>query len=388
MMRQLAVVTRSEAQPRGISFAEKLSDHNAVLQSYLDTHITRNHSSLTCEGERRFLQGWFMGFVIEDKDHPEGERQLLVWEAMEPVVGRQRVVEFGKGLALSGLKNRTIIGYLGILRRLFQYVLECPYIPGSSRNIADCQSIIAKYGRIELPVLPYDYPVHVLDIEAEGIVLTGDRLTEFYDFVRLDYAHSNQKKSPTARDYTMIVLAGESGLRIDEIVHLDAHGIHRDLFYESGRIQTRFGKGTKGSGKRVRKTIFTPLAQATMRVYEDRIRPLFPNARTNPALFLSETGTRLSYKAAWASLRNIVKAARRAGIELPPRLSWHSLRKSFATNFMEQHPEKVWVLMDMMGHLNPSTLNRYVKHSRSYYDQVINQLVQELVPKEGPQICL
>jgi len=172
---------------------------------------------------------------------------------------------------------------------------------------------------------------------------------------------------------------GESGLRADEILHLDALGLHRDLFYEHNCIQTRYGKGTKGSGKRVRKTIFTPFAQATMRVYEDHIRPSFPNAKTNPALFLTESGERISYKAMWHNLHSIVEEGRKAGLELPPKLSWHSLRKSFATNFMEQHPDRPWVLMDLMGHLNPSTLHRYVKHSRAYYDQAIEDIVEAMV---------
>jgi site-specific recombinase XerD len=177
----------------------------------------------------------------------------------------------------------------------------------------------------------------------------------------------------------MIVIAGESGLRADEIRHLDALGPHRDLFYEHHCIQTRHGKGTKGSGKRVRKTIFTPFAQATMRVYEEHVRPSFPEAKIHPALFLTESGKRITYKAMWHNLHLLVEEGRKAGLELPPQLSWHSLRKSFATNFMEQHPDRPWVLMDLMGHLNPSTLHRYVKHSRAYYDQALEEIVGTMV---------
>ncbi len=117
-----------------------------------------------------------------------------------------------------------------------------------------------------------------------------------------------------------------------------------------------------------------------MRAYEEHIRPHFPNAKTNPSLFLTESGDRITYKDAWRSLSTIAKAARKAGIELPPKFSWHSLRKSFATNFMERHPDQVWLLMDMMGHLNPGTLHRYVRHSRAYYDQAMNAIVREFVP--------
>jgi site-specific recombinase XerD len=371
---KLALVQNLEGYSTPVPFSQMLADHHALLQGYLDTHITRNHSDRTIESERRFLLGWFESFVAQDDGHPDGQRQLLVWEAMEPMQGRQRIVAESYGLVDAGLKPRTVHGYLGSLRRLFEYILQYPYIPG-----AQVQSIVSKYGRLEQPVLEYDYPVHTLDQDEEGFILTGDQLFQFYDFVRLEHIGSNQKKLPASRDYTMIVVAGESGLRADEILHLDALGPHRDLFYERNRIQTRHGKGTRGSGKRVRKTIFTPFAQATIRVYEEQIRPNFPNAKTNPALFLTESGERISYKAMWHNLHVITEAARKAGLEMPPQLSWHSLRKSFATNFMEQHPDRPWVLMDLMGHLNPSTLHRYVLHSRAYYDQAIEDIVGAMV---------
>src|SRR5947209_6633499 len=168
---QLSVVRHIEIAPRPIPVSQMLADHHAILQGYLDTHTTRNHSDCTIEYERRFLNGWFESFVMQDDSSPEGERQLFVWEAMVPVLGRQRIVGFSKGLVDAGLKPRTVQGYLGFLRRLFQYVLEFPYIPGTQ-----VQSIVSKYGRLEQPVLEYDYPVHVLDQEEEGFVLTGEHL--------------------------------------------------------------------------------------------------------------------------------------------------------------------------------------------------------------------
>lgn len=372
---ELALVHSITPSPTRIPFFEALADHHSVLQSYLDTHITRNHSGRTLEADRRFLVGWFEGFMVPDATHPDGERQLLLWEAMAPVVGRQRVMAFSKGLCQAGLQPRTVTGHLGCLRRYFQYVLEYPYVPGDNP-----QPIVSKYGQIEQPVLEYDYPVHTVEKGEEGFVLTGDKLVEFYDFIRVGYIGHNQKKMPASRDYAMIVLAGESGLRADEIRHLDALGIHRDVFYDQSRIQTRHGKASNGSGKRLRKTIFTPFAKDTLRVYEDRVRPHFPEAKTNVALFLTESGLRINYKDMWRNLHVIVLAARKEGLEMPPKLSWHSLRKSFATNFMEKHPGRPWVLMDMLGHTSPSTLHRYVKHSRAYYDRAMDSIIEELVP--------
>ncbi len=373
----LTIVHRNELPTRPISFSEKLADHCTILQGYLDTHITRNHSDSTVYKEEHFLQGWFEGVMVEDEFHPNGERQLLIWEAMMPILGRQRIVEFSKGLIISGLKPRTVTSHLGSLRRLFQYVLEWPYIKDSS-----IQSISVKYGRIEQPVLSYDYPVHAIDHDDEGFVLTGERLNDFYTFIWEKYIAQNQKKLTASRDYTMILLAGESGLRADEIRNLDAMGQHRDLFYEQGCIQTRFGKGVKGSGKRTRKTDFTQLAQETMHVYEEYIRSKFPHAKTNPALWLTESGERISYKTMWRNLHVIGIEARKAGLNLPPSFGWHSLRKSFATNYMEKHPEKVWELMHKMGHMNLSTLHRYVKFNRDYFDRCTNRIVSEIMSND------
>lgn len=366
--------------PSSHSFVNQLQDHHQILTGYLNTHLLRNHSEKTIQTERDFLTGWFEGLIIEDRSHPAGERQLLIWEAMKPVVGRQRVMEFTKGIIDVGLKPRTLMTYLGYLRRCFAYVESWPYIPGTPQI-----PIVEKYGRIEQPVLEYDYPVHVVDIEDEGFPPTGKQLLELYELIRVDYVGSQRKKMTAYRDYTMFVLTGESGLRADELLHLDSQGPHRDIFYERSRLQTRFGKGTKGSGKRVRKTILSPFAQVTLRQYESLIRPQFPNAKTEPALFLTEDGRRMTYRAAWSQLKRLVACARKHGADLPPRFGWHLLRKSFATNFIEKNPGSSWVLLDLLGHMSPSTLHRYVKHDRAYIEAALDNYVESLMGEHSAQ---
>ncbi len=368
----LTLVHTAVATPQDIPLAEKLADHAAILQSYFDTFITRNFSPTARQETERFLRKWFEGIRIPDQEHPDGERQLFVWEAMEPVYGRQYIVEYCMGLVILELQVRTIHAYLGQLQRLFEYVLAYPYIP------PNLQSITQKYGRIELPVLKYDYPPHAFDQAPEGFALTQEQLYEFCNFIRTTYIPKNQKKFPALRTYAMIVLAAESGLRADELAHLDALGKNRDLSYEQGLIQTRHGKAAKGSGKRVRQTIFTQFAQETMRVYEARVRPQFPHAKTNPALFLSERGTRPSYSSNWEALHRIVGAAEAEGFSFPPGFSWHDLRRSFATNMLEKFPQEWRAIMRMMGHENPSTLHRYHKPTPEYFDKAFTRVLNAL----------
>src|SRR5258706_1929546 len=256
---------RDDLLPLEVTVDEALEDHARLLRGFLDTHLTQNHSARSIESDRRFLVGWFKGFAVQDERHPDGVRQLVTWEAMAPIHGRTRIQEFSKGLIEAGLRPRTVQGYLSCLRRYFSYVVEWPYIPGENPI-----SITAKYGRIEQPVMEYDYPVHSVDQDDTDFVLTGDQLYQFYDFVRTEYPRGLQKKLPTQRDYTMIIVAGESGLRADEIAHLDAFGSSRDVYYDDHCLQTRYGKATNGSGKRPRKTILTPFAAATLHVYEEQ----------------------------------------------------------------------------------------------------------------------
>jgi site-specific recombinase XerD len=369
---KLSLIRNSQVSPAIISFDEKLSDHTAILNGYIDTLYTRNFSPTTIKTVSGFLTGWFEGMIIPDSYHSDGERQLLIWEAMEPTRGRKFIVAFTKGLIFSGLKSRTVAQYLGYLRRLFQYVLDVPYIPSE-----EVQYIGPKYGPIVQPVLEYDYPTHIIDDEPEGYSLTLQELVDFYDYIRSIYIPRSQKKLAASRDYSMIVLAGETGLRADEIRGLDK-GERIDLLFSHGRVQTRFGKGAKGSGKRTRKTIFTPLAQATTIHYLENIRPGFARAKEEEALYLSECGRRISYSAMIRNLKTIVEEARKDGLVMPPKLTWHDLRRSFATIFMERYPHLAWVLMDMLGHMNPSTLNRYIKHRRAFYDKAIDRVLDDL----------
>lgn len=88
----------------------------------------------------------------------------------------------------------------------------------------------------------------------------------------------------------------------------------------------------------------------------------------------------MDYSCMWDFLDNIVEIARKEGFQLPPKMSWHSLRKSFTTNFMEQYPGRVWELVKLMGHQNLSTLNRCVIPGKETFEQAQNNMVIEMMP--------
>ena len=112
------------------------------------------------------------------------------------------------------------------------------------------------------PVSEFDMPRYVYEGERLGVPLDPESLYDFYAIIRKTYLQQRGLVWIRQRNYAMAVLAGESGLRIDELVHLE---VEKDLFFKSKKLQTRHAKAAKGSGKRSRVTLFTPLARDVSR---------------------------------------------------------------------------------------------------------------------------
>jgi integrase len=348
--------------PRSEYSAEALDQHLALLESYFQSHRIRNHSENTIRKERTFLMAWF-------EEQGTGIRPLYTWEAMAPVTGRQRIVEYGRTLQDSELVSDTIRAYFGILRNYFAFVLEHPFV----KSVTSFVRLQDLYGSIDQPISEYDMPAHVYDGERAGVPFDPDRLYAFYSVVLKNYLNLPGKaKALAARNYTAMVLAGESGLRADELLHLELSDLHFDSF----KIQTRFGKSTRGSGKRARFTLFTPLARDTAMFYLNGYRPLIKNADKTPLLFPSKIGAPLDYASLNKALAEILQVANCAGFGVLPHMSWHWMRRFFATRFIERFPNKLSVLITLLGHMNPGTVHRYIRHSQAWMDEQIAEALR------------
>jgi integrase len=342
---------------------EQLQDHMALLERYLRSHQTRNHSPKTLVRERSFLEGWF-------ESHGPRHRPLFTWEAMAPVSGRQRISDYALALIESGVTSDTSRSYIGILSRYFAYVLEHSFLntPQGVRHIPSL------YGPIEQPVSEYDLPHHVYDGERLGVPMDPERLYEFYALLRKEYLKApGACRATRARNYTLAVIAGEGGMRADELMHLE---ISRDLFFESKKLQTRFAKGTQGSGKRSRVTLFPPLARDTTSFYLKQHRPLITDSCQSDYLFPSKTGKLLTYAALRDSLKEMCEVARRAGFSIAPHMSWHWFRRFFATRFIERFPHKMPALIELLGHMSPNTVHRYIRHSEAWMDREMQSVLE------------
>ena len=216
------MLTLVSSDPRpllpAIAQPQALLDHQSLLESFFQTCRIRNFSQGTIDKYQSYLTNWF-------KTHGSELRPLFTWEAMLPVEGRKRMQDYGATLIESGITSPTIRMYLGILKRYFNYILEHPFLhtPAGPRRIQDL------YYSIELPITEYDMPNHVYDDEQRGIPIDPERIYEFYAQVQRYYLTSvGSYQAIKARNYTLLVLAAESGLRINELLHLE---ISKDLFF-------------------------------------------------------------------------------------------------------------------------------------------------------------
>jgi len=91
---------------QSVPFEEKVQDHNAILDAFLNTHVLRNHSPRTQHFDESYLRGWFAGYKVQDDQLPDGGR-LFVWEAMHPTMGAEIIKSYSTGLAETDLKGRT-----------------------------------------------------------------------------------------------------------------------------------------------------------------------------------------------------------------------------------------------------------------------------------------
>jgi integrase len=347
-----------------------LTHHNQLLNAYLQSHSVRNHSPRTIEETKRFLNGWFLS-------HGNESRTLFTWEAMAPVHGRNRIAAYAVALKDAELTSHTMRKYLGMLRGYFSYVLEHPYIFDGERS----SRVAEIYSSIEQPVSEYDIPVHSFDGEQQGVPLEPSRLYEFYNCLRQHYINPSCRRyhHERARNYAMVILAGETGLRSDEMAHLE---VEHDLFFDSRQLQTRFAKGTNGSGKRARLTVFPPLARDTIRYYLKNHRPHLRGAQS-PYLFCSTQGGPIDYNSLQRAIVSIRACANKNQIPVLDHFAWHWLRRLFATRFIERFPDKLPVLIQVLGHVTGQTVHKYIRHSKAWMDNEIRGVLEHVELGDG-----
>jgi integrase len=339
-------------QPQSIPWEEQLQDHKLKIEEYLNNLVFRGCTyETTVRRARAVLKRLFSRLQIEDPNHSRGRRQILVWELMDPERGPSRLGLLTSLLRQENLAHGTRREYIRELRSFCDYVLVKPNIPGGSEL-----TIIEKYGPIASIFTKYDSPVHAQDRPTRPrYALSPALLEEFYEFLRTEYLPSHSVPHLGAQDYTAIVLQAEIGARTSELLGIRSS----DIDWQSGRVRL-FGKAKPYSGKRVRTVPLTPFAMEVLGVFEKIFKPMFPQGAASDYLFLDKDGDRRTEQQYYRNFRKIVELARDAGLPIPKGLRPHDLRRTCATNELEENPLAYRKVLRNLGHTYPSSAAPYL----------------------------
>jgi integrase/recombinase XerC len=168
-----------------------------------------------------------------------------------------------------------------------------------------------------------------------------------------------------ARDRLMVELLYGSGLRVGEMVGLDAQPSKEAKGYIDLPSKTAFvlGKGSKARS--------VPVGQEALEALERwlqlRATQSSTGRETSSALFIGQHGTRLSAQAIWARLKDRAQAA---GLSTP--VHPHMLRHSFASHILQSSADLRGV-QELLGHANISTTQVYTRLDYQHLAQIYDQ---------------
>ncbi|MBJ6135979.1 tyrosine recombinase XerC [Marinobacter litoralis] len=286
---------------------------SAPLADFLN-HLSseKRHSPRTCEHYLRDLQrlgAWLPTVGIER------------WSRLTSHDVRRYVANLSK----AGLGGRSIARHLSSIRRFYQFLLR--------EGIA------------------HDNPA--LDIRAPK---SGRRLPKVADVDQLNQLLDVNPDDPLeVRDLAMFELMYSSGLRLSELAGLNLDAV--DL--AGGEVRV-LGKGSK---ERLL-PVGAKAAAAIRRWLKCRAQFV---AGSEPAMFVSQRGNRLSLRSIQARL------ARWGSVQgADQRLHPHMLRHSFASHMLESSGD-LRAVQELLGHADIATTQVYThldfQHLARVYDQ-------------------
>ena len=159
---------------------------------------------------------------------------------------------------------------------------------------------------------------------------------------------SHVDSSSPKRDYCMITLFLNCGIRLSELVGLNLSSVHF-----AAKTMTVLGKGNK--------ELLLYLNNACIRSLEEYLkeRSQIKSIKDKNALFLSSRGTRITARRVQQIIQRSLEQAGLAG----QGFSTHKLRHTAATLLYQQGGVDIRVLQQMLGHVNLGTTEIYTHTS-------------------------
>ncbi len=302
------------------------------------TGIKRLPSPAMEEALRQTPNPDISGLIHEFNDHIATTRQLAVHTVRNYVNDLVPLVEyldeqdvthlekidrlFLRGymasLMISGYNRSSVSRKLSALKSFFRYLRHIGNIELDQTDLATGPKKEKK-----LPVVASSHEIDRLLDEPDTVTDAG------------------------IRDRALLELLYAAGLRVSEANAM----ILADIDLRTNEVRV-IGKGSKS-----RVVLFGKQAAYWLEAYLQDVRPKFTSRRSDDAVWMNQSGGRLSTR----SIQRIVKKyAVAAGLD--PDFHTHSLRHSFATHLLDGGAD-LRVVQDLLGHSSPATTQIYTQVS-------------------------
>jgi len=244
---------------------------------------------------------------------------------------------FRKQMELRNYSPRTIKGYSGVMKALLS-TLKRPFLECSQQLIEEyflkrrAEGLAPRSLHVAINAIKtFSRMVHQRDLHFQlRFPKVPQRLPVILSRDEIDRILAQVKNH---KHWLMIALAYGAGLRISEVVNLRV----ADLDFERNLLHVKQGKGLKD-----RVTLLPQKLRDHLLMWV-RMRP------ATALVFESERGGRLSPR----SMQKVFeRSCLAAGIA--KRVTFHSLRHSFATHVLEQGTD-IRFIQELLGHSNIKT---------------------------------
>ena len=245
----------------------------------------------------------------------------------------------------------------------------------SRRSIARAQSVLRSY--FKFLSITFDWKNHAyLEINSAkyskdiaGKVFIEEDLINFLRYFDPDFDDTNNdelKKWEHKRDISIVYLLYSSGMRVSEILQLS----HGDIPFQENQIKI------SGKGKKERYVVILDIVE---RKIQDYIETLFNSkeieVKKSDPLFMKIPYNEIKPMTTRDVQRSMQKLIKIYPHFLPPNMTAHSLRHSFATHLLKNGLE-ILKIQKLLGHSDINTTQVYLNLDDDYikkrYEEIQN----------------
>lgn len=186
--------------------------------------------------------------------------------------------------------------------------------------------------------------------ESEIMPLEPGQLKDLYDVCLMGekYVYYNGKGFCHYRDYVLMRILEETGMRISEVLRLQV----RDVDVNKQTINIRQTKN-----KKARVTYFTRTLLQEMKKYlELRQQFLYNKRLAGTSLFVNNQGQPLQVRSIQQNITRYGEKAEIQGVRVSP----HTFRHTFAKNYLMNGGD-IFTLQDLLGHSSLEMVRRYAR---------------------------